>query len=354
MKKQPKVGPKILAPLLVLASLGVAVTGCNGPNSRLTTEHSKIISNKSSNVYPVSKTGLYFDTVITVTLYEYTGSSDDIFKETFEICDTYEKMLSSTVEGSDIWNINHSGGSPTTVSPDTAKLLERALYYCELSNGKLDITLGDISKQWNFSENAGLDSPILPSDEVINELLKAANYHNITIDGQEVTLSNPETSIELGFIAKGYIADRLYDYLKNIGVTSAIINLGGNVKVVGSKPDGTAFKIGIQKPFADMGETFTVVDISDSSVVSSGVYERYFNYDGKLYHHILDPKTGYPYETDILSASIKTNSSTDADALSTLCFILGPDAGIELIESLENTEVMYITNNYEMFVSSGW
>ena len=174
------------------------------------------------------------------------------------------------------------------------------------------------------------------------------NYQNIQIEGNTVTLTDPQTQIDLGGIAKGYIADRLKEYLLSEGVEHALINLGGNTLAVGTKYDGSPFRIGIQKPFSEKNEVITAVEITDRSVVSSGIYQRYFEKDGRIYHHILNPDTGYPYENNLLQVTIISDQSVDGDALSTCCFALGLKDGSKLIESLDNVQAIFVTNDYEL------
>ena len=160
--------------------------------------------------------------------------------------------------------------------------------------------------------------------------------------------------IELGAIAKGFIADKLKEYLAGSGVTSGTINLGGNVLCIGKKTDGTPFRIGIQQPFADRNEIITAIKAEDISVVSSGIYERYFKKDGKIYHHILDPSTGYPYNNGLEAITIISKKSTDGDALSTTCFALGLEKGMEFAESLSGVYAVFITEDGEMHYSEGF
>lgn len=174
------------------------------------------------------------------------------------------------------------------------------------------------------------------------------------LDGNLLTFAKEGMGLDLGAIAKGYIADRIKDYLLEQGVKSATINLGGNVLCVGEKPEGTPFKIGIQKPFSDRSETIAVMNISDKSVVSSGIYERYFEKDGKIYHHILNPATGYPYDNHLVSVTIISDKSVDGDGLSTSCFALGLDKGMELINSLPDVQAVFITDDYELHYSDGF
>ena len=163
-----------------------------------------------------------------------------------------------------------------------------------------------------------------------------------------MTLTDPKSAIDLGGIAKGYMADQLKEYLLGEGVTSAIINLGGNVLTIGEKPDGTSFNIGIQKPFDKQNATITSVQVKDSSVVTSGSYERYFKLGDTIYHHILNTETGYPCDNGLLSVTILSKESIDGDALSTACFTLGLEEGQKLIESLEDIDAIFVTDDYEI------
>lgn len=295
---------------------------------------------------PLSETDFYFDTVVTITLYDTQDT--DILKNCFDICKKYENLFSKTIATSDISILNRDKRLEVT-NPDTLDIIKDSLYYSELSEGKFDITTSTLSDLWNITG----DNPKVPSQTDITNALTGVDYHNINIDGNVITLTNPGTSVDLGAIAKGYIADRLKEYLLSQNVHSAIIDLGGNILLVGDKPDGKAFSIGIQKPFTDRNETIAVVKASDISIVSSGSYERYFYQDDKLYHHILDPATGYPVDNSLTSVTIISNASVDGDGLSTSCFVLGPEKGMKLIESLENIEAVFIDKDNNISLSSG-
>ncbi|MCD8074009.1 MAG: FAD:protein FMN transferase [Lachnospiraceae bacterium] len=310
-----------------------------------------------------SETGFFLDTVITITLY---GDKDSTaMNGCFDLLDQYEQMLSRTVEGSDVWKINHSNGEPTEVSEETAWLIETALYYSELSDGAFDITITPLVELWDVQNKASLvtgdetteeayASGLIPSEEEIENALLHIDYTAVSCEGTTVTLSDPEAEIDLGGIAKGYIADCLEDYLLSQGIESALINLGGNVQTVGTKPDGSSWKIGIQKPFGGSSDIITVVECTGESVVTSGTYERYFEIDGTIYHHILDPNTGYPADNGLVSVTILADSSTVCDALSTTCFVLGLEDGMELIESIDNVEALFITEDEVMYRTSGF
>lgn len=303
---------------------------------------------------PVSQVGFYLDTVVQITLYNTDGNSESCIKniqECFTMLDDYEHLFSVTIEGSDIWNINHSGGRGIVVSDDTASLLRTALYYSDLSGGKVDLTVLPLGRLWDFGSGK---NPHVPDDTAIQEALSHIDYHAVKLDGNVVTLTDPYASIDLGFIAKGYIADRLKEYLISQGVENACISLGGNLVTIGNKPDQTPYRIGIQKPFADQGETITTVEVTDKSVVSSGIYERYFYEGNTLYHHLLNTQTGYPEDNNIAGVTIIASASVDADALSTTCYFLGLDEGMKLIESLADTEALFITKDLHMHPSSGF
>ena len=291
---------------------------------------------------PISKTGIYFDTVIQIDIYD--SSDTKLLNQCFEYCESFEQTISRTIETSEIYKINHSKGNPVEVSDMTIELLQKGIEYGDLTNGKFDITIAPLMELWDFKNNSG----DVPSHDDILEALSHVNYKNIVIDGNKVSLSDPDAAIDLGGIAKGYMADYLKEYLISEGIENALINLGGNILTVGSKPDGTPFNLGIQKPFDKQGTTITSVKVTDSSVVSSGVYERYFEVDNTLYHHILDTTTGYPCDNNLLGVTILSEKSVDGDALSTSCFVLGLDAGQKLIKTLDGVDAIFITEDYEL------
>lgn len=289
---------------------------------------------------PKKITDFYFDTVISVTIYD--SSSDALLNECMELAAYYENLFSPNIEGSDVWNINHSGGAYVTVSDDTLNLLNTALSYARLSDGLVDPSIGSLSQLWNFGSD---NQSVVPQKTAIENALTHIDYHMITIEDHQVMLNDPDARIELGFIAKGFIADKMKEFLLSKGVTSALINLGGNVLTLGNKPGGTPFSIGIQKPFGQSGETALTLSLSDMSVVSSGNYERYFEQDGTLYHHILSTRTGYPVESGLSQVTIISDSSTTGDALSTLCFILGYEKAVSLLENYPEIQAIFITED---------
>lgn len=311
--------------------------------------------------WPLSRTGFFFDTVVTVSLYgpadePDSSSAEDsarlLLDECFERMAEYEDLFSRTKEGSDVWNINHSNGKATTVSEETAALIRSAAEVSELTQGAFDITIAPAAALWDFS---GGEDPSLPDEKELLDAVSHIDYQQIRTDGNQVTLTDPDASIDLGGIAKGYISDVLRDLIEERGCSAALINLGGNVMTVGTKSDKTPWRIGIRRPFGNSDSDLAcVVEADRGCVITSGSYERYFEKDGVLYHHILDPDTGYPVQNHLVSVSILTEDGTLGDALSTSCFILGEEEGLALAESLEGTEALFITDTGKQIHTSGW
>lgn len=308
----------------------------------------------------VSRSGFYFDTIIQITLY---GTEDEAYiSECFSMAADYENKFSNTISDSEISRINANAGKrAVSVSDDTLELIQLGIQYGVLSDGKFDITVGKLSELWNISEISNtltdhsheVDKSFLPDSRKITALLPHIDYSKIEITGNEVFLPDAESKIDLGGIAKGYIADKMKDYLNQAGVTSGIINLGGNVLTIGEKENGKPYTVGIQKPFDETGSAIAAVKVKDKSVVTSGIYERYYRIDGKIYHHLLDVKTGYPVANNLSSVTIISDSSADGDALSTTCFALGAEAGIDFIESLPDTEAVFLLKDHSILTTSG-
>ena len=280
-----------------------------------------------------------FDTIVTIRIWDTSDRS--VLEECEKLCQKYENLFSRTIDTSDVSRINQANGQPVTVDQETADLIKTALHYGDLSDGKFDITIAPLSELWNFGHNDGQ----IPDPAAIEEARSYVNYKNVKVDGTTVQLLDPKAAIDLGAIAKGYIADQLKEHLESAGIKHGLISLGGNTVAIGEKPDGSPFKIGVQKPFAEQNDILTSLDIRNQSVVSSGTYERYFEKDGKIYHHILNPFTGYPYETHLQQVTIISDASVDGDALSTTCFALGLEEGSKLIKSLDGIEAIFVTDD---------
>ncbi|MBO4309658.1 MAG: FAD:protein FMN transferase [Lachnospiraceae bacterium] len=286
----------------------------------------------------ITKEGYYFDTYVNLTVYSKKDAK--YLDECLKMCQRYENLFSRTIEGSDIYNINHSSGKSVEVDEETYILLKEALEFCEKTNGAADITIAPLTDAWGFNKNAAFVNE-KPSDEDIAKALNKVDYKCVKLEeGYKVRLDNPDAAIDLGFIAKGYIADRLREYLVSKNVKSAIISLGGNIVVIGTKIDGSDYNIGIKDP--DNNENILgSVKVNDKSVVTSGTYERYVEYDGVRYHHILDTLTGYPVDNGIKSVTIVSDSSAEGDALSTICLILGEEKSKDILEEYDAKAIFY-------------
>ena len=279
-----------------------------------------------------SETRFLLDTVCTVT----ADCGDDIINGAFSLCENLERTLSKTVTDSDVYKLNNTEGF-VSVSDGTLKTVERALYYSELSGGKFDITIAPVSALWDFKNQ------VIPSKDEISEALQNVDYHSIEIKNGEI--SSGTKQIDLGGIAKGYIADRATEYLKENGAENALVNFGGNICMIGG------YNIGIQKPFDD--SVIASIALKDKCVVTSGIYERYIESDGKIYHHILDPKTGYGVENELAAVTVIGKKALDCDALSTVCMLLGTESGMDIINNTADTEAVFIDRENNITLSSG-
>lgn len=306
---------------------------------------SYILKNRfDTNITPITDTRFALNTVITITLYDSQDTS--ILDGAFALCDDYEKVFSRTLETSELYKLNHSDKLVNSVSPELAEIIKKGLEYSAMSDGAFDISIAPVSQLWDFNA----ENPAAPADAEISSMLPYVGYHNFSIEGTTVTKTMAENELDLGAIAKGYIADRIKDYLLENGVNEAVISLGGNILCVGDK-NGELYNIGIQAPFEDRNVTLASIKIADKSIVTSGIYERYFTQDGKLYHHILDPKTGYPYQNDLTSVTIISDKSVDGDALSTTCFALGYERGMSYINSHDDLDAIFVTSDGEIHYS---
>lgn len=288
---------------------------------------------------PVSQEFFCLDTVCTITVYgQSQGESEKIIEEAVQMCEDYENMLSRTVRDSDVDRINTAGCKPVKVSDDTVAVIEKGIELGELSGGKFDITIGAVSSMWDFDEG------VLPENAAIQSALKTVDYKQISIDGNKVALGIEGAMLDLGGIAKGYIADRVTDLLRDNGVEQAIINLGGNVVAIGEKESGTPWVVGIERPYSDRTEIIGALEAADETVTTSGVYERCFNKNGKLYHHVLDPETGYPMETANEAVTVlgPSGMSAESDAFGTIFLMLGQEASEEILKKYPDFRVAFI------------
>lgn len=301
-----------------------------------------------SQAKPLKESRFLLDTLVEITIYD--SNSQNIMNELFDDIEAMENRYSRYKEGSEISKINSSPGTFVIVSEDTFDLIGQSLYFSEISDGLFDISIGPLVDLWGING----DNPRVPSQSEIDLALEKINYRNISLDKEHTAVSVADgMSIDAGGIAKGFITDRLVSVLHEKNVQSALLNLGGNLYLYGTKPDGSSWNIGIRDPFGQQGDYIATVSLKDTSIVTSGIYERYFEADGKKYHHILNPKTGYPEDNELASVSIISPSSTKCDGLSTTCFLLGLEDGMRLIESLDDVEAIMITRDKKVYLSGG-
>ena len=291
-----------------------------------------------------TRTGFAMDTVVSITVYDNgTADAQAALDAGFAEIARLEALLSATVESSDISRINRAEGQTVNVAPETAEVLSLALQYAALSDGALDVTIRPVSALWDFS--AG----IVPDTTALEAAIQTVDHRHLTVDSVSVTLS--KGAVDLGGIAKGYIGDRVAQVLRQHGVEAALIDLGGNIVTVGDK-NGKPFQIGIKDP-QKTDELCAAVQGSNCAVVTSGIYERGFDKDGVRYHHILDPKTGMPVQNTLASVTVLCETSADADALSTACFVLGEEKGRILIDKLDGVEALWVRRDGTIAASDG-
>ncbi|MFI3228112.1 MAG: FAD:protein FMN transferase [Clostridia bacterium] len=299
-----------------------------------------------AEINPTTRTELIFDTPVTISIYD--DVEDQVLTDAFSLCRNFEQRFSKTVESSEVSKLNNADGETIQASDELVMLLKTALDFTKTTSGLFDVTTYTLSEVWDFKN----PDPQVPSQDEIDYALSTIGYYNIVIEGNSVRLLN-NAKIDLGGIVKGYAADEIKNFLIEQGVNHATINIGGNVLTIGKKNNTDLWAVGIREPFEDENTVLMSVEVDGLSVVTSGPYERNFTIDGVLYHHILNPKTGYPADSDLSSVTIITEKSIIADTLSTSCYLMGLDKAIELIESTADTEAVFIDNNGEIIVSSG-
>lgn len=259
-----------------------------------------------------------------------------------------EETFSVTNENSDVWAINHAEGESVDISGDTARLLETATDIGRRTGGALDVTLYPVLTAWGFTA----DTQQIPDARTLSEALALVDYRKIVLDGKSVTLPK-NMQLDFGALAKGYTSDSVTEILRENGVESALVNLGGNVQALGTKPDGSKWKVGVQDPFSP-SKQICILEIADTAVITSGNYERCFTgADGRDYWHILDAKDGYPADNGLVSVTIIGESGLICDALSTALFVLGTEDAIAYWQTDGSFEMILVTEDAMMYYTEG-
>ncbi|MGX7131071.1 FAD:protein FMN transferase [Enterococcus songbeiensis] len=285
----------------------------------------------------------------------YDEGKEEALKPAFARIKELGDKITINQKGSEIDELNAQAGiKPVKVSKDIYYLLKEAYDYTEETDEAFNMAIGAVTQLWRI----GFDDARKPAQSEIDEALKHIDYRKIQFDDQKQTVFLEEKGmiVDVGAIAKGYITDEVVKVLEKNGVTSAIVDLGGNVFVMGHSPrgDNTPWNIGIQDPNQARGSIVGSIKEKDKTVVTSGIYERYLEVDGKTYHHIFNSKTGYPYDNDIAGVSIITDKSIDGDGLSTSVFAMGVKKGLEFIEAMEDgTNAVFITKDDQVYVTKG-
>ncbi len=319
--------------------LTIVMTACSEKNEKKETEESSDSkkSEKEESIDNIqNKQDFALNTFISITLYEAPTFSEKDWKETFDILRDVENKMSAHKDNTYVSEINQNAGkNAVKVDEDTFKLIKKAKEKAEETGGAFDPTIGVLTKLWMI----GSDEERVPSQEEIDLALEKVDYTKLILDedNKTVFLEEEGMSIDLGGIAKGYSADLVYDHLIKKGVKKAILDFGGNISLIGVKDADTPWRVGIRKPDRESPNPIVYASLyaSDESVVSSGDYERFFEKDGKIYHHIINPFTGYPSDNEIRGASVILGSSMEADALATALIVMGKEGAIKYIEENE-------------------
>ena len=305
-----------------------------------------LISGCSVKNRPYTADGKYFDTYVKVSVY---GGSQEIVNSAMELCDYYENIFSVTKPEALLYKLNKTGSMQIVTEEDRHlhELVKTGLDYSREFDGCFDISVEPVSVLWKKA----ISDCSLPDNSQIADGLAQVGCEKIEVTDDEIRLNGAR--LDLGSLAKGYVADRIKEYLESRGVVSGIINLGGNILCLGKKSDGSDFKIGIKKPFGKEQDVMVTLKINDMSVVTTGIYERYFMEKGELYHHIIDVRTGFPCKNNLYSVTIISPDSTQCDCLSTACFIMGKEKALEYINKTENTYAIIIDENMNIYYSNG-
>lgn len=330
--------------------LCLSLTACSYGKADIDTVHSTagsdsvvVVTEQSMAVQKQSRIIFAMDTVMELTVY---ADNETVLDQAAERITELENKLSVTMPDSEIYVLNNTGSK--LLSKDTAYLLESALTLCKSTNGALDITVYPAVSAWGFTTGEYK----IPSATEVAELLKNVDYRKVTL--YEQTASIPYgVQVDLGSVAKGYTGDILSELLKENGITSALLNLGGNVQAVGNKTDGTPWRIAVKHP-TDTKNYLGILSISDMAAITSGGYERYFvGEDGGTYWHILDPSTGKPADSGLLSVTVVGKSGLLCDAMSTALFVMGLDDAVDYWRIQQEFEAIFVTDDGKIYITAG-
>lgn len=333
--KESKCMRRIIACLLLclLFSLTACTRNKEGSSSGYTSE----------NYMEATSKFFAMDTYITFTA--YGKDAEQILNSAQKKVNELESLWSVTDTNSEIYAVNHSAGNYVTLSQETTDLVSFALEMADKTSGALEPTIYPILTAWGFTT----DKNHVPSEDEIAKLMQYIGHDKVILSGSQIQIEDG-MQLDLGAVGKGYAGDLVVELLKENGITSALLDIGGNIQTVGAKPDGSSWRIGIKDPLED--SNMGMLDIVDKAVITSGGYERYFtSEDGKKYGHIIDPLTGYPAESGLISATIIASEGKVGDALSTSIYVMGVEKATEYWRDNKNFDMILITDDEEIYVT---
>ena len=295
---------------------------------------------------PFSKTIFAMDTVMTLTA--YGAKAQEAIEAAVSRLFALDAMLSVTNGKSEIAKLNAAGGADVTVSPEVYRLLEDAVYYSEKFAGYFDVTISPLVSLWGFYT----DVFAVPDDTEIAESLTRVDYHFVNLKENLTVSLDGGAQIDLGAIAKGYATEQVRAIFENYGIENALIDLGGNILTLGDKQGASLWRIAVQNPF-DSAVQLCTLAVSNKALVTSGSYQRYFEQNDVRYHHIMDPQTGAPAESDLVSVTVITEDALYADALSTSLFVMGFDRAASYWRLSPDFEAVFVMASGEAFCTPG-
>ena len=332
----------------VCLSVSLLLGGCNNIKQDATTETKNTqMEEKAESNEEASKDIFAMDTYMTVTA--YGAKAQEAVDEAEAEIQRLDELLSTGNEESEIAQLNQNKSA--TLSEDAGYLVERALELNKETDGAFDIAIYPVMEAWGFPTQ----NYQVPTADTLESLLKLADASQIIYDedSRKISFDREGMKIDLGGIAKGYTSSRIMDIYKENNISSGLVNLGGNVQALGTKPDGSKWRVAVQSP-DDTEDYLGILSVEDKAVITSGGYERYFEQDGKTYHHIINPKTGYPAENGLTSVTVVSEDGTLADGLSTSLFIMGKEEAIEFWKAhSEEFDIIMLTDEGKLYVTEG-
>lgn len=296
------------------------------------------------------------DTIMDLTIYgcrkDGTVLSDEalgeVMNQAVALIQRLESLLSVTQKESDVAKLNAAGGSPVAVAAETYELMEKCLVYSEETEGLFDISIYPLVREWGFTT----EEYRIPSEDELTEVRKKIDYKKIQLRDGNMIQMDADMQIDLGAAAKGYLSQKLMDLFQEKGVQSAIVSLGGNVQTMGKKEDGSLYKVGITDP-SDGVSLYGTLDVEDKAVITSGIYQRYFEKDGQTWHHIMDKRTGRPAENTLASVTVIAEEGTAGDALATALYVMGEEGAKEFQKQHPEIEIILIRKDGSVWQSAG-